>query len=77
MFFTDGLFLNSEKLIDISWPIAEGATSWKDTEERAVTFTSFRTWDRHQARESYLRFGLHSGTHVDAPSHFLEGARCN
>src|ERR1044071_9493977 len=27
------------------------------------------------ANVSLINFGLHSGTHVDAPAHFIEGAR--
>jgi arylformamidase len=27
------------------------------------------------ANVSFLHFGAHTGTHVDAPAHFIEGAR--
>jgi len=64
--------LCSRNMIDISWPLTSQATVWKDAKERKVAVTEFREWGvEGEFRESNLFMGLHSGTHVDAPAHFL------
>lgn len=57
------------KIIDISWPISLDMTAYKD--RRVVVFNYTKTFEKDHARESVLTIGSHSGTHVDAPSHFL------
>ncbi len=57
-------------IIDISWPISEGMTAYKD--KKTVTFTAKKEFDRDKARETLLTLNAHSGTHIDAPSHFLQ-----
>ena len=56
-------------LIDISWPVTPAMTTYKNKSDVQLQFT--HTWEQAQKREAKLSCGLHSGTHVDAPSHFL------
>ena len=58
------------KIIDISWPISPDMTAYKD--RSVVAFTSTKTYESDHAREATVLLGTHSGTHVDAPAHFLE-----
>ena len=57
-------------IIDISWPISENMTAYKD--RRSVTITSTKQWQPDKVRESTIAIGSHSGTHIDAPAHFVE-----
>jgi len=56
-------------IIDISWPISLDMTAYKD--KKVVTFSYIKTFEKDAARESVITLGSHSGTHIDAPSHFL------
>lgn len=56
--------------IDISWPISNEMTTYK--EKKDVQITARKTFQRDNYRESHVSMGLHSGTHIDAPSHFLK-----
>lgn len=58
------------KIIDISWPISPQMTAYKD--RSIVAFTPTKTFEKDHAREATVLLGTHSGTHVDAPAHFLE-----
>jgi len=58
------------KIIDISWPISSHMTAYKD--RSVVAFTHTKIYEKDHAREAQIVLGTHSGTHVDAPSHFLE-----
>lgn len=60
--------------MDVSWPLKAGVTAFKDAPERAYTVDRFRDWPKDHARESRFTMCLHTGTHIDAPAHFLEGA---
>lgn len=62
--------LSFKKIIDISWPISQSMTAYKD--RHVVQFTQTKTFEQDHARESVVTLGSHSGTHVDAPAHFLE-----
>lgn len=44
-------------------------TTYKD--RRVVAFNYTKTFEKDHARESVITLGSHSGTHVDAPSHFI------
>lgn len=57
------------KIYDISWPITPDMTAYKD--RHVVAFNHTKTFDHDGARESVITLGSHSGTHIDAPSHFL------
>eukprot|EP01080_Neovahlkampfia_damariscottae_P005234 gene5234-8845_t len=62
---------NENKIIDVSWTINEQSTNWKN--EFPVKYTNFRTFKDHQCRTTSIdNFFLHTGTHIDAPSHFLK-----
>lgn len=56
-------------LIDISWPIKPGMTQYKDKGQ--LTFVPLKKAADDGANETRLEFSVHTGTHVDAPSHFL------
>lgn len=57
-------------IIDISWPITQDMTSYKDN--KPAVLTTFKDFPHDLARDSNLMLNSHTGTHVDAPSHFLE-----
>jgi len=59
-----------DNYIDISWPITESITAWKDN--KTVKYERVRTWEKDQARQSIITMDIHTGTHIDAPSHFLQ-----
>jgi arylformamidase len=61
------------EIIDISVPIRPGMVTYPgDPEVRLERVDSIA--DGATANISRLDFGVHTGTHVDAPVHFLEGA---
>lgn len=56
--------------IDLTIPIREGMPIWPgDPEPRLRWHKSFAAGDRNNVTEA--AFGLHTGTHLDAPNHFL------
>ncbi len=57
-------------IIDISWPISEEMTPYK--ERKLVKITRFRTWEKDKARQSAVELESHAGTHIDAPAHYVE-----
>lgn len=63
----EGYFVN---IIDISWPITEDMTAYKD--KSVVSLKMIKDFPADNVRESLVTLGTHTGTHVDAPSHFLE-----
>jgi arylformamidase len=61
------------EIIDISVPIRPGMIVYEgDPDVRLERVLSIA--DGASANVSRLDFGVHSGTHVDAPVHFIEGA---
>lgn len=63
--------INYTQIIDISWPITEQMTSYKNGNE--VKFAYVASYDQgHGYRKSLVTMSSHSGTHIDAPSHFME-----
>lgn len=58
------------KLIDISWPITDKMTEYKD--KKTVKLEKIKTFEKDGVRESVLQCGAHTGTHIDAPAHFLK-----
>lgn len=59
-------------IIDITIPIREGMPVWPgDPLPRLRFHKSFAAGDRNNVTEASL--GLHTGTHLDAPMHFLPG----
>src|SRR5438128_1711700 len=61
------------KIYDISWPISNATTGYKD--KKVVNFESVKSFDKDGARETNLTLSSHTGTHVDAPSHFIKDGK--
>jgi len=62
-----------QKFIDISVPVTHGMLHWPgDPEVDIYKVGSIKKGD--SANISGINFGLHTGTHMDAPLHFIEGA---
>lgn len=63
-----------KKIIDISHPIHPGMALWPGDE--GITVTTMESIDQGDACNlSGVSFGLHIGTHADAPSHFIKGGK--
>ncbi len=58
------------KIIDISWPISKATTGYKD--RSVVNVDEIKNFGRDGVRETNIHLSSHSGTHIDAPSHFLK-----
>ena len=61
------------KVIDISWPISKATTGYKD--RSIVDIEEIKNFNRDGARETALHVSSHTGTHIDAPSHFLRDGK--
>lgn len=59
------------KLIDITRPIFTGMTVWPGDEDVIIERTSLIS-EGSAANISRLHAGVHAGTHIDAPLHFLD-----
>lgn len=57
------------KIVDISWPITPQMTTYKNKKD--VSLVQVKNFDEHGVRETAIHCGSHTGTHIDAPSHFL------
>lgn len=57
------------EIIDISWPITVDMTTYKDRDD--VLFSRYKDFPHDTARETSWSASLHTGTHIDAPAHFL------
>ncbi len=66
-----GFVTASGSWIDVSVPIADGMLHWPDNPP--VTLRRVLDIDRDGANVSALSLGVHTGTHIDAPVHFLHG----
>lgn len=64
---------NSMKIIDISWPISSATTGYKD--KNIVKILDEKNFNKDSARETSITISSHTGTHVDAPSHFLRDGK--
>jgi arylformamidase len=62
-----------ERIVDISLGISEGLLTWPGDPAISVERTS-RISAGDPANVSLLQLGTHTGTHVDPPAHFIEGA---
>lgn len=56
-------------ILDISWPLSPQTTMYKN--KRGVEYALTNTYENNGSQESRLSLGSHTGTHVDAPLHFL------
>lgn len=61
------------KIYDISWPISTATTGYKD--KNVVNFQHVKSIDKDNVRESTITIDSHTGTHIDAPSHFLRDGK--
>jgi arylformamidase len=60
-------------IYDVSVPISNELPTWPgDPSVQLTVWRSLSSGD--EANVSMLNFGAHTGTHVDAPAHFIEGA---
>lgn len=57
------------KIYDISWLLNGATTAYKD--KHTIMFQETKNFNRDGARETTITLSSHSGTHVDAPAHFL------
>lgn len=62
------------RLIDVTRPIVSGMTVWPGDEAVLVERTSSIS-DGSMVNISQVRMGVHTGTHVDAPLHFIDHGR--
>jgi len=58
------------QIIDISWPISISMTEYKNRD--SVKILPVKEFEKDQVREKLITIHSHTGTHIDAPSHFLE-----
>jgi arylformamidase len=61
---------SGEPWIDVSVPIRAGMFHWPGNPAVAVEQTEHLRWG-DAATVSWLSLGVHTGTHVDAPAHFI------
>src|SRR5215467_3512311 len=61
---------SSEPWIDVSLPIEHGMVCWPDNPPIEIEQTQHLERG-HEATVSRLSLGVHTGTHVDAPVHFV------
>jgi len=61
------------KLIDVTIPIRDAMTVYRGNP--AVRVRPVMTLEKDGVRVSELRCGSHTGTHVDAPRHFINGGK--
>lgn len=61
------------KIYDISWPISPAITEYKD--KKTVVFEEIRNINRDGVRETAITLSSHTGTHIDAPSHFFKDGK--
>jgi len=60
------------RIYDVSVPLSAATPTYPG--DPGIEITSYLALDRgDSANVSQIKFGLHSGTHVDAPSHFIAG----
>ena len=59
------------RILDVTLPLSEDLPTWPG--EPGVELTLIKSMERDGVNVSVLRCGLHTGTHVDAPWHFVEG----
>lgn len=60
----------SMNIIDISWPLSAEMTAYKD--KKTMRIERVKQFDVDGVQESTLFCNMHSGTHIDAPAHFVK-----
>jgi arylformamidase len=61
----------SMQIYDVSVPLSESTPTYPS--DPGIEITPWSKMPEAHANVSLLHFGAHSGTHVDAPAHFIEG----
>jgi arylformamidase len=61
------------KWFDVTVPISDGMLNWPGDPEVKIKKRSSIA-DGDEANVSGIHFGVHTGTHMDAPLHFIDGA---
>lgn len=61
------------KIYDISWQISSAITGYKD--KKVVNFHPAKSFYADGVRETTITMSAHTGTHVDAPSHFARDGK--
>jgi arylformamidase len=61
------------KVYDISLPIYEGMPVYKNKEEKQPKFEVVQDFNSGSVHESRIHLDVHTGTHVDAHLHMIEG----
>ncbi|NLY55102.1 MAG: cyclase family protein [Firmicutes bacterium] len=61
------------KIYDISMPVYPGMAVYKNKPEKQPVFTVTADHATHNLRETRVTLDLHTGTHIDAPLHMVEG----
>lgn len=61
------------KIWDVTMAIKPSMPVWKGRDAKRPVFTITRDYDENGegARETHLAFDMHTGTHIDAPLHFV------
>jgi len=62
------------RIVDISIPLETGMFKFPRPDHVTVSISAEGTYEEVACRTSRLVLGSHSGTHVDAPMHMIEGA---
>jgi len=63
-------------IYDVSVPIRNGMPVWPSDPPVKLTPSAFPSRDgSHTIRITSIDMGSHTGTHIDAPSHFVDGGR--
>ncbi|NLC32210.1 MAG: cyclase family protein [Clostridiales bacterium] len=63
------------RIIDISMPISPGMPTYKERIEKRPTHSWASRMPQDSANESVYQLNLHTGTHLDAPLHMIEGGK--
>jgi kynurenine formamidase len=61
------------RTVDLSFPISDGMPRYPSDHHPEVRVEITGTHAQHRAEVRRLIMGTHSGTHIDAPRHFLAG----
>lgn len=71
--FFDDHYYSPVPIYDVTVPISNELPTWPgDPSVQLTVWRSLSSGD--SANVSMLNFGAHTGTHVDAPAHFIDGA---
>jgi len=61
------------KIIDISWALSDVSVEYKD--KKTIEFEKVKKYEKDDVRGTRIRLASHSGTHIDAPAHFLKSGK--